>query len=212
MRNARLVATMDGDRRELAGGWVADRRRADHGRRRVDRAEPPTAAEMIDAGDCLVTPGLDQHPPPPVPEPHPRLPADDRQAAVRLAAIAVPAVAGDRRGGGVRQRVRRSGRAGARRVHDVDRPPLPPPARRRRPARRRDRRRDRAGHALPPDARLDVAEREGRRPAARRRGRRRRRDPRRQRGRRRQRTTIARTGRWCASRSRRAARSASPRR
>ena len=35
-----------------------------------------------------------QHPPPPVPEPHPGLPADDGQAAVRLAAVAVPAVGG----------------------------------------------------------------------------------------------------------------------
>ena len=37
--------------------------------------------------------GPRQHPPPPVPEPHPGLPADDEQAAVRLAAVAVPAVA-----------------------------------------------------------------------------------------------------------------------
>ena len=37
--------------------------------------------------------GPGQHPPPPVPEPDPGLPADDRQAAVRLAAVAVPAVA-----------------------------------------------------------------------------------------------------------------------
>ena len=37
--------------------------------------------------------GADQRPPPPVPEPHPRLPADDRQAAVRLVAVALSVVA-----------------------------------------------------------------------------------------------------------------------
>ena len=98
------------------------------------------------------------------------------------------------------------------RVHDLDRPPLPAPARRRRPAVGGDRRRPRPRHALPPDARVDVAEREGRRAAARRRGGRRRRDPRRH-----ARQAVRppprprRTGRWCGSRWRRAARSASPR-
>ena len=55
--NARLVATLDARRRELAGGWVA-----------IDgnlvnsvgeSTEPPPAADVVvDAADCLVTPGL----------------------------------------------------------------------------------------------------------------------------------------------------------
>ncbi len=57
VRNARMVATVDADRRELAGGWVAVTggfvsavgTSAD---------APPEANEIIDATDCLVTPGL----------------------------------------------------------------------------------------------------------------------------------------------------------
>ncbi|HEY0520801.1 MAG TPA: 8-oxoguanine deaminase [Ilumatobacteraceae bacterium] len=57
IRNARLLATLDHDRRELAGGWVA----IDGGfisgiGSSTDPA--PAATETVDAGDCLVTPGL----------------------------------------------------------------------------------------------------------------------------------------------------------
>ena len=53
--NARCVATVDGDRRELAGGWVAitDGLIAD-----VGTGPAPSAMTTIDATDCLVTPGL----------------------------------------------------------------------------------------------------------------------------------------------------------
>lgn len=57
VRNARLLATMDADRRELAGGWVA----IDGGLVSAvgSSAETePGAAETIDAAECLVTPGL----------------------------------------------------------------------------------------------------------------------------------------------------------
>ncbi len=57
IRGARLLVTMDGDRRELAGGWVA----IDAGLISAvgTSADPePAAAETIDAGECLVTPGL----------------------------------------------------------------------------------------------------------------------------------------------------------
>jgi cytosine/adenosine deaminase-related metal-dependent hydrolase len=57
IRNARLVATVDADRRELAGGWVA----IEGGRISAIGAStdtPPDAARTIDASDCLVTPGL----------------------------------------------------------------------------------------------------------------------------------------------------------
>ena len=57
IHDARLVATMDAERRELAGGWVAitggfitavgD-----------STTPPPPARERLDARDCLVTPGL----------------------------------------------------------------------------------------------------------------------------------------------------------
>ena len=57
LRNARLVVTMDGARRELAGGWVA----VIGGLVQAVGSsldEPPAAAEVVDVGDCLVTPGL----------------------------------------------------------------------------------------------------------------------------------------------------------
>ncbi|MFZ8900635.1 MAG: 8-oxoguanine deaminase [Ilumatobacteraceae bacterium] len=57
VRNARLVATMDDQRRELAGGWVA----VTNGLVSAvgsSTQEPPTSRDVIDATDCLVTPGL----------------------------------------------------------------------------------------------------------------------------------------------------------
>ncbi len=57
VRGARLVATMDDARRELPGGWVAitDGVVAAVG----DAATAPPAADaVLDASDCLVTPGL----------------------------------------------------------------------------------------------------------------------------------------------------------
>lgn len=122
-----------------------------------------------------------QRPPSPLPEPHPRPSGHDGQAAVRVAAVALSPVAGDRRGVGPRLRVGRPGRARAVGLHHLDRPSLPPSARCRRPAVGRDRGGSRPGRPLPPHTGVDVAVAEGRRPAARRRGRRRRRDPRRER-------------------------------
>jgi len=55
IRNARCVATLDVARRELAGGWVAI---TDGLIEAVGDGEPPPAAEIVDARDCLVTPGL----------------------------------------------------------------------------------------------------------------------------------------------------------
>jgi cytosine/adenosine deaminase-related metal-dependent hydrolase len=51
----RLVATMDDNRRELEGGWVAATGGivAD-----VGTGPPPAARDVLDATDCLVTPGL----------------------------------------------------------------------------------------------------------------------------------------------------------
>jgi len=57
IRRARLVATMDGERRELAGGWVAIDGGLISAVGESTEAEP-AAAEIIDAGECLVTPGL----------------------------------------------------------------------------------------------------------------------------------------------------------
>jgi cytosine/adenosine deaminase-related metal-dependent hydrolase len=53
--NARSVATLDADRRELVGGWVAI---TDGLVEAVGDGEPPAASQVIDATDCLVTPGL----------------------------------------------------------------------------------------------------------------------------------------------------------
>jgi cytosine/adenosine deaminase-related metal-dependent hydrolase len=57
VRNAALVATLDEQRRELAGGWVAVR---DGFVSAVGGADerPPVADRLIDASGCLVTPGL----------------------------------------------------------------------------------------------------------------------------------------------------------
>jgi cytosine/adenosine deaminase-related metal-dependent hydrolase len=55
--NALLVATVDDDRRELPGGWVAvtDGLVSGVG----SSADPvPAAARTLDAAGCLVTPGL----------------------------------------------------------------------------------------------------------------------------------------------------------
>lgn len=55
--NANMIATVDDDRRELPGGWVA----IDGGRIHSlgPSTEPaPDATRTIDATDCLVTPGL----------------------------------------------------------------------------------------------------------------------------------------------------------
>jgi cytosine/adenosine deaminase-related metal-dependent hydrolase len=57
LRNARMVATVDAQRRELAGGWVAI---TDNLIEAVGgSADPqPAATRTIDVADCLVTPGL----------------------------------------------------------------------------------------------------------------------------------------------------------
>lgn len=57
IRNARLVATVDAQRRELPGGWIAitDNLIEAVGAS-VDPA--PAATRVVDATDCLVTPGL----------------------------------------------------------------------------------------------------------------------------------------------------------
>ena len=57
VKNARLVATVDANRREIAGGWVLvkDGLVAAIG---ASNDALPAADEVIDATDCLVTPGL----------------------------------------------------------------------------------------------------------------------------------------------------------
>lgn len=53
--NARCVATVDAQRREIAGGWVAITDGLISG---VGDGAAPAGRETIDASDCLVTPGL----------------------------------------------------------------------------------------------------------------------------------------------------------
>ena len=57
IRNARLLATLDADRSEHAGGWVAVEGGLISAVGSSADAEP-VATETIDAADCLVTPGL----------------------------------------------------------------------------------------------------------------------------------------------------------
>ena len=55
IHNADLIATVDDDRREILGGWIAvrDGLIAD-----IGSGQAPKALERIDASGCLVTPGL----------------------------------------------------------------------------------------------------------------------------------------------------------
>ena len=53
--NARCVATVDEQRRELSNGWVAVTDGLISG---VGNGAPPAGSTVIDATDCLVTPGL----------------------------------------------------------------------------------------------------------------------------------------------------------
>ena len=55
VRNARCVATLDAERHEIAGGWVAITGGLVEA---VGDGQAPDATSVIDAGDCLVTPGL----------------------------------------------------------------------------------------------------------------------------------------------------------
>jgi cytosine/adenosine deaminase-related metal-dependent hydrolase len=55
IRNARCVATLDAERRELDGGWVAITGGLIEA---VGTGVVPRAGSVIDASDCLVTPGL----------------------------------------------------------------------------------------------------------------------------------------------------------
>ena len=56
IRNAALVATVDNQRREISGGWVAITHGVISG---IGTAgSEPAATRTIDASDCLVTPGL----------------------------------------------------------------------------------------------------------------------------------------------------------
>ena len=55
VRNARCVATLDDDRRELDDGWVAITGGLVEA---VGAGAAPAATAVIDASDCLVTPGL----------------------------------------------------------------------------------------------------------------------------------------------------------
>ena len=57
VRNARLIATVDDSRREIPGGWVAITDGLISGIGTSIDPEP-RAATVIDATDCLVTPGL----------------------------------------------------------------------------------------------------------------------------------------------------------
>ena len=149
------VATMDGERRELAGGWVA----ITDGLVTASAIGTGAAGDRrrIDATDCLVTPGLvntHHHLFQNLTRAYP--PMTDKPLFGWLQSL-YPLWRGARHRGGVPVGVGRAGRAGAVGLHDVDRPPVPAPARRRRPADGRDRGRPRPRHALPPDARLDVA-------------------------------------------------------
>lgn len=57
IRNAALVATLDADRREMPGGWVAITNGLVSAIGGAGET-PPTADRVIDAEGCLVTPGL----------------------------------------------------------------------------------------------------------------------------------------------------------
>ncbi|MFM8721459.1 MAG: 8-oxoguanine deaminase, partial [Acidimicrobiaceae bacterium] len=53
--HASLIATMDNNRREIGDGWVAI---TDGFVSAIGNGMPPAAKQVVDASDCLVTPGL----------------------------------------------------------------------------------------------------------------------------------------------------------
>ncbi len=124
---AELVATLDADDREIAGGWVA----LDGGLVKAvggPADERPAATRVLRADGCLVTPGLVNT--------HHHIyqnltrayrPAVNASLFTWLTTL-YPLLGGPRRGGGLRLGVDRSGRARPRRLHDDDRPPLRPSA------------------------------------------------------------------------------------
>ena len=113
---ADLVATMDDERRELPGGWVAI---TDGLVEAVGSSldTPPNGDDTLRRPRLPRDPRSHQHPPPHLPEPDPRPPAGDQGDAVRLADHALPAVEPPRRGGRVPVGLGRAGRAGPRRLH-----------------------------------------------------------------------------------------------
>ena len=177
---AELVATLDAEDREIAGGWLA----LDAGLITAvggPADERPAAARVLRADGCLVTPGLvntHHHIYQNLTRAH--RPSVNASLFTWLTTL-YPLWAGLDEEAAYLSAWVGSGRARARRLHDDDRPPLRPSAPRRGP----DLRRDRGGHGargpLPPDPRLDEPVGQGRRPAAGLGGAGRRRDPRRQR-------------------------------
>ena len=53
--NARLIATVDEGRNEVAGGWISIRAGFIES---LGMGEPPPSRDTLDASGCLVTPGL----------------------------------------------------------------------------------------------------------------------------------------------------------
>ena len=135
---ADLVATMDGDDREIRGGWVAVAGGLVTAVGGPGDA-PPTAATVLRADDCLVTPGLINT--------HHHIyqnltrayrPAVNGSLFTWLTTL-YPLWSRPRRGSGLPVGLDRSGRARARGLHHLDRPSLRPPSGQRRPDLRRDR-------------------------------------------------------------------------
>ena len=208
VHGAELVVTMDDDRRELAGGWVAITDGLVSAVGSADRGPAGGHPTVLDADGCLVTPGLRQHPPPHLPEPHPGLLGRplggtlfdwlttlyplwarlDEEAAYVSAWVGLAELA---LGGCTTStdhlyvHPRGGGDLIAAEIAAASE----------------------LGHALPPDPRLDEPVGEGRRPAARLGGAGRRRDPGRLRAPGGRATTTARRAPWCGSRWPRARRS-----
>ena len=164
-RNADVLVTMDGGRRELKQcrplcrgrhhqAGRPDRRAAGH-RRYGDRPQRPDRAA-----------GLRQHPPPSQPDADAQLSRRAEQQSLSLAEGALPRLGAHRRRRLARQHAGRAGRARAVGLHHGLRPQLRLQERQQR--RLPDRGGARAGRALPRQPRLDVARRIQGRAAARR--------------------------------------------
>ena len=155
---ARCVATMDAERRELAGGWVGDHRRA--GRRRRHRVAAaggrPARRHRLPRHA-----GARQHPPPPVPEPDPGYPPMTDKPLFGWLQSLYPLW---RRSTPRRPTSRRGSAWPSWRCRAARRRPTTSTSTRAAPATcsRRDRGGARPRHAVPPDARVDVAVGEGR--------------------------------------------------
>ncbi len=128
VKNAAILVTMDDHRREIPGGGLFIR---DGFIEQVGPTGelPRDADEVLDLSDHIVLPGLDQHPPPLLPDADPGGSGSAGCQPVQLAENALPDLGAHDAGRYPHLHPDCPGRAGALRLHHSLRPPVPLPER-----------------------------------------------------------------------------------